>query len=85
MTDSRLPPFIHMVKDAIRTAVKVIKGSPKGIIADVPFQARRLSICKACELFIPESNRCQKCGCLMTRKVILKNASCPINKWGVEP
>ena len=84
MTDSRLPPLVDMVKNAIQTAVKVIKGAPQGIIVEADMQTRRMAICEACELFIPESKRCEKCGCLMTHKTTLKQATCPIGKWGAE-
>lgn len=79
-----LPPFCHMVRDAINTFIRVIKRAPQGIIVDAPFQERRLSICESCEWFVPESKRCQQCGCLMTIKVTLKQASCPIHKWEIE-
>lgn len=40
----------------------------------------RLAICKACDFFLPTGN-CSKCGCFMTAKVKLPNASCPEHKW----
>ena len=44
---------------------------------------QRLSICKACEHLLPTGN-CSKCGCFMSAKVKLPNASCPIGLWDVE-
>jgi len=41
----------------------------------------RFSICKTCDFLLPTGN-CSKCGCFMSSKVKLPNASCPENKWG---
>lgn len=42
---------------------------------------KRYEICKSCpELFKP-TRTCKKCGCFMSMKTWLKEASCPINKW----
>ena len=41
----------------------------------------RLSICFGCDWFMPESNKCRKCGCHMVLKTKLKTSKCPINKW----
>lgn len=79
-----MPPLHRMIWDALKTFTRVLRGAPQGIIVDAPFQERRLSICESCEWFVSESKRCQQCGCLMTIKVTLKQASCPIHKWEVE-
>lgn len=42
----------------------------------------RIEICRGCEFFIKPTTQCKKCGCIMTAKVKLPNASCPIGKWG---
>jgi hypothetical protein len=41
----------------------------------------RLSICKECPEFIKLSTQCKQCGCVMSAKTKLPNASCPIGKW----
>lgn len=41
----------------------------------------RMEICVGCEFFIPDQQRCSKCGCAMAFKTRLKSASCPIGKW----
>lgn len=39
----------------------------------------RLSICQTCKFFTGQ--RCLKCGCFMSLKGTLANASCPIGHW----
>jgi hypothetical protein len=41
----------------------------------------RMSICTICPEFIDLTKQCKKCGCIMSLKTKLKNASCPIGKW----
>lgn len=43
----------------------------------------RLSICKECPRLNAISNICLECGCVMTLKTKLPNASCPIGKWSI--
>lgn len=41
----------------------------------------RLSICKSCPELIKLTTQCKKCGCFMSGKTKLKQATCPIGKW----
>lgn len=41
----------------------------------------RLSLCKTCEHYQPTLTRCGKCGCIMSLKVKLRGAQCPLLKW----
>jgi len=43
----------------------------------------RMSICKDCPEFISLTGQCKECGCLMSAKTKLPNASCPLGKWGI--
>jgi hypothetical protein len=45
-------------------------------------QERRIEICKACPFFIKITGQCSKCGCIMSQKTKLADASCPVDKWG---
>lgn len=45
-------------------------------------QKERYSICLSCPELINATKTCKLCGCFMTQKTKLKNASCPIGKWG---
>ena len=40
----------------------------------------RLALCKSCPKYMPTGN-CSECGCFMSAKVKLPNASCPLHKW----
>lgn len=42
---------------------------------------RRLEICRSCDYYIKDSQRCSLCGCFMNFKTRLTQASCPIGKW----
>jgi len=44
----------------------------------------RYSICKQCPEFIKLTTQCKKCGCVMKAKTKLKDAECPIGKWGID-
>ena len=44
----------------------------------------RYEICKVCPHFIKATTQCKKCGCIMSAKVKLSEADCPIGKWGKE-
>ena len=41
----------------------------------------RIEICKACPELIKITTQCKKCGCVMSAKVKLEAAKCPIGKW----
>lgn len=41
----------------------------------------RLAICKGCDHYIEATTQCTQCGCIMTAKSKLPNASCPLLKW----
>jgi hypothetical protein len=40
----------------------------------------RFAICKECPQLLPTGN-CKECGCFMSQKTKLPNASCPLHKW----
>lgn len=46
--------------------------------------AKRLEICRACDLLYKPTDTCKKCGCFMVVKTNMKNVKCPIDKWGPE-
>lgn len=41
----------------------------------------RLDECSRCPQFIKATKQCKKCGCFMSLKAKLENATCPLNKW----
>jgi hypothetical protein len=42
----------------------------------------RLDICRVCEYFDEERNKCKNCGCFMDFKTMIPFEKCPIGKWG---
>lgn len=44
-------------------------------------QVARLEICKACPDYNKTTSQCRVCGCIMSRKVKIASASCPLKKW----
>lgn len=43
---------------------------------------KRHNICKSCDKYRKALDQCKVCGCIMTLKTKLDNATCPIGKWG---
>ena len=41
----------------------------------------RLNICRACPELVKVTKQCLKCGCIMSAKVKLEKATCPLGKW----
>ena len=41
----------------------------------------RMSTCLNCPELIGVTKQCKKCGCMMTAKTKLLQATCPIGKW----
>lgn len=41
----------------------------------------RLDICEECPSLIKLTKTCKECGCFMTMKSKLKEATCPLGKW----
>lgn len=42
---------------------------------------KRLDICLLCDRLINLTKQCRECGCIMSAKVKLEKASCPLGKW----
>ena len=49
--------------------------------ADRDIRDKRLNICKGCEQLFKPTRTCRECGCFMSLKTWLKDATCPLNKW----
>ena len=41
----------------------------------------RLNICVTCDRYDAVKRRCTKCGCFTSKKVLLQNVKCPLDKW----
>ena len=49
--------------------------------ASKELEKSRIEICKECPELIKVTTQCKKCGCVMSAKVKLEAAKCPIGKW----
>jgi hypothetical protein len=45
----------------------------------------RYATCLDCDKLFKPTRTCKECGCFMSLKTWLKNASCPIGKWSFIP
>lgn len=77
------PSYWQMIKSLFRTGKNVIVQGiqDRKVFATDKLQQQRLDICRDCENWVPNSNRCTKCGCGMNDKVKFIASDCPIGKW----
>jgi hypothetical protein len=77
-----LPSISTMVASAARAVmaetVAIIHSDPPVPVEEI---ATRMEICRACEFFFPDQDRCSKCGCYSAMKSRLRSQHCPIAKW----
>lgn len=79
---NQLPDMMTLAKNAATAAMQEVKAVAKGL-PEVPEEevARRLELCRRCELFIHQQKRCSQCGCYMKFKSRLRSQHCPVGKW----
>lgn len=81
--NKKMPSSTQMVKNLGNSLVRNIQSMAAGNplkISDAEANSR-LEICKGCEFFNSDSQRCTKCGCYMAVKTYLKAEKCPVGKW----
>lgn len=78
-TNREYPSMFQMAKNAVTAAVAFVGNGFK--VVDETEQARRLDICKGCDQYDKEQNRCYQCGCYLTFKTKIEGGGCPLNKW----
>jgi len=72
----------NIVKGTVNRSLKEV-----GVLNEntVTLGDSRLAICKSCDTFKASNNTCDSnkggCGCYMKSKVLVKEASCPKDKW----
>lgn len=64
---------------------EILRKSMKGdaLMVSEEIASQRLEVCKTCEYYDAEQNRCRHCGCLLEHKVKWALDGCPIEKWTV--
>jgi hypothetical protein len=79
MSDEKLTPWQKYKKNLGDTRFWDVLNPDNMTTSDK--SEKRFAICKACPELISLTNQCKKCGCIMSLKTKLENASCPIGKW----
>jgi len=46
-------------------------------------RGERYETCLGCESLFKLTRTCKECGCFMSLKTWLKDAHCPLDKWGI--
>jgi hypothetical protein len=54
--------------------------NPNNYVAE-EVSAHRMDICLSCDKLIQITKQCKECGCFMSAKTKLQNATCPLGKW----
>lgn len=54
----------------------------KNNYVDMNTRDARYDICLGCDRLIKSTKTCKECLCFMNRKTWLKDAQCPLGKWG---
>ena len=75
----QLPSKVQMAKNLASAAKDHAKTGFAH--AENEVQESRLEICRGCEFYIPEQDRCAKCGCYLKSKSAWKASRCPVGKW----
>jgi len=80
-----LPPLTKMAGNLAREAFHAARALAGGSELCVPDSVmdERLDLCRACDYFREEGNRCThtKCGCFLKIKTHYAPMRCPIGKW----
>lgn len=69
----------NLSKEVVNTTISAVTSG--AIFATKEVELQRFELCKNCEHFTHEENRCKICGCFMQSKVKLIAAKCPAGKW----
>jgi hypothetical protein len=80
-----LPTLTQQAKNLTRSISRYIKSG--GGVVSQEVKQKRLAICRGCEFYEPEEQRCLECGCYLQIKASLPSETCPLEipKWGAEP
>lgn len=57
----------------------------KSVLVTERQQSRRLRICAACPFYDGRVHQCNKCGCFVDLKTLLRTESCPVGRWSDMP
>ena len=82
LTSCSMPSLFQSSKNFLISTAKHIANNATS--TSKKNQKLRLSICRSCDFFQKDSQRCLKCGCYVNIKTSWASESCPEGKWDVE-
>lgn len=65
--------------DSLRDSARRVLENPKIVPRKV--RTERLEICHKCDRYLPESDQCSICFCILGIKTSFANMRCPLDKW----
>jgi hypothetical protein len=88
MSEQQYPSILQQGKNLAKFSLDLItyihKNQGEAIIVSDKIFNERLQICKSCEKYDEQQNKCKECGCFVPAKAKIILDSCPLNKWGVD-
>lgn len=79
MPKRKYPSMAKMAGTFVKsTGKQIFSGNPKRSSSEIK---RIIAICRDCDYFNQEKQRCYKCGCKMNRKIPWRTTVCNIGKW----
>lgn len=69
--------------DSLRDSAKRVLENPRIVPRDV--RLGRLEVCHSCDRYLPKSDQCSVCQCIMGIKTSFANMRCPLDKWTEHP
>ena len=78
-----LPPLGRQAMNAAQAVGRNVAGLARTgkLLASEEKVKARTSICIACSDFRSDLGKCVKCGCSVSKKVLLLHEKCPVDKW----
>ena len=87
MDNEEFPNIKEQGKRLAKFTVSVVKsavintGTDSSVFISKDKQKERWDICKVCEYYSKNQQRCKKCGCYLEYKIKFDISECPIHKW----
>ena len=72
--------FENLSKFVFEMSTDIASGD-FNVFVDDETKNERMEICKKCEFFYAQQQRCRKCGCWLDYKTKFSASTCPIDKW----
>ena len=67
--------FAASIRDSAAEVLKNPKLVPRKV------RKERLDICHSCEFYLPDTDQCGQCQCILGIKASFEAMDCPLDKW----